>query len=160
MENRQKEGDDCYTLTSEDFTAIRDELAEDFAALADELLVQVRQLVAQLDDDRLDAQIQFESYERSRLREEKERQGVTVNLSDDEESVLDIREPAWRGRFDRFEYIYWHPSFLNFQSVYPRWKQLSRLGIAMMMTLLQYIVCIILLKGFSHFLRLLLLFNL
>ena len=58
-------------LTSEDFTAIRNELADDFQALADDQLVQVRQLVAQLDDDRLEAQIQFESYERSWIREEK-----------------------------------------------------------------------------------------
>ena len=88
VENRRKEGDDCYTLTSEDFTAIRDELAEDFQALADEQLVQVRHLVAQLDDDRLDAQIQFESYERSRLREDKAREAVTVNLSDEEPSPV------------------------------------------------------------------------
>ena len=87
-ENRRKEGDDCYTLTSEDFTAIKDELAEDFTALADEQLVQVRQLIAQLDDDRLEAQIQFESYERSRLREEKARQAATVNLSDEEPSPV------------------------------------------------------------------------
>ena len=86
VENRQKEGDDCYTLTSEDFTAIRDELANDFQALADDQLVQVRQLVAQLDDDRLEAQIQFESYERSRIREEKAQEAVTVNLSDEEPS--------------------------------------------------------------------------
>ena len=86
VENRLKEGDDCYTLTSEDFTAIRDELADDFQALAEDQLVQVRQLVAQLDDDRLEAQIQFESYERSRIREEKAREPVTVNLSDEEPS--------------------------------------------------------------------------
>ena len=85
-ENRQKEGDDCYMLTSEDFTAIKDELAEDFTALADEQLVQVRQLIAQLDDDRLDAQIQFESYERTRLRQEEAKQAATVNLSDEEPS--------------------------------------------------------------------------
>ena len=84
VENRRKEGDDCYMLTSEDFTGIRDELAEDFQALAEDQLEQVRQLVAQLDDDRLEAQIQFESYERSRIRGEKEREPVTVNLSDEE----------------------------------------------------------------------------
>jgi hypothetical protein len=83
-ENRRKEGDDYYMLTSEDFTGIRDELAEDFQALADDQLGQVRQLVAQLDDDRLEAQIQFESYERSRTREEEARVQVTVNLSDEE----------------------------------------------------------------------------
>ena len=86
MANRRKEGDYCYTLTFEDFTAIRDELADDFQVLADEQLAQVRQLVAQLDDDRLDAQIQFESYERSRVREEKAREAATVNLSDEEPS--------------------------------------------------------------------------
>ena len=75
-------------LTSEDFTAIKDELAEDFTALADEQLVQVRQLIAQLDDDRMDAQIQFESYERSRLRQEAAKQAATVNLSDVESSPL------------------------------------------------------------------------
>ena len=83
-ENRRKEGDDYYMLTSEDFTGIRDELAEDFQALAEDQLGQVRQLVAQLDDDRLEAQIQFESYERSRIREEEARVPVTVNLSDEE----------------------------------------------------------------------------
>jgi hypothetical protein len=57
VENRRKEGDDCYMVTSEDFTTIRYELAKDFTTLADEQLVQVRQLVAQLDDDRLEAQI-------------------------------------------------------------------------------------------------------
>ena len=45
-ENRQKDGDDCYMLTQEDFTAVRDELAEDFGTLVDEQLVVVRQLVA------------------------------------------------------------------------------------------------------------------
>mgnify|MGYP000432720776 FL=1 len=83
-ENRRKDGEDCYMLTSEDFTGIRDELAEDFQALAEDQIGQVRQLVAQLDDDRLEAQIQFESYERSRVREEKAREPVTVNLSDEE----------------------------------------------------------------------------
>ena len=71
-----------------DFTAIKDELAEDFTTLADEQLVQVRQLIAQLDDDRLEAQIQFESYERSRLREENVRKAATVNLSDEEPSLV------------------------------------------------------------------------
>ena len=46
----------------------------------------VRQLVAQLDDDRLDNQIQFESYERNRLRQEAARNAPTVNLSDEEPS--------------------------------------------------------------------------
>mgnify|MGYP006905974726 CR=1 FL=1 len=73
-------------LTQEDFTAIKEELAEDFTALADEQLVQVRQLIAQLDDDRLDAQIQFESYERTKLRQEKAKQAATINLSDEEPS--------------------------------------------------------------------------
>ena len=64
-ENRQKEGDDWYMLTMADFTAVKDELVEDFVTLEDEQLVVVRHLVAQLDDDRLDNQIQFESYERN-----------------------------------------------------------------------------------------------
>ena len=46
----------------------------------------VRQLVAQLDDDRLDNQIQFESYERNRLRQEAAKNVATVNLSDEEPS--------------------------------------------------------------------------
>ena len=46
----------------------------------------VRQLVAQLDDDRLDNQIQFESYERNRLRQEAAKNAATVNLSDEEPS--------------------------------------------------------------------------
>ena len=50
-ENRQKDGDDCYMLTKEDFTAVKDELADDFVTLADEQLAVVRQLVPQLDDD-------------------------------------------------------------------------------------------------------------
>ena len=45
-ENRQKDGDDCYMLTKEDFTAVKDELADDFVTLADEQLVVVRQLIA------------------------------------------------------------------------------------------------------------------
>ena len=44
--------------------------------------------------------------------------------------VLDITEVAWRGRFDSFKCVYWRPPFLNFQSVYLRWNQLSRVGIA------------------------------
>ena len=52
-------------LTMADFTAVKDELVEDFVTLEDEQLVVVRHLVAQLDDDRLDNQIQFESYERN-----------------------------------------------------------------------------------------------
>ena len=44
-------------LTKEDFTAVKDELAEDFITLEDEQLAVVWQLVAQLDDDRLDNQI-------------------------------------------------------------------------------------------------------
>ena len=85
-ENRQKDGDDCYMLTKEDFTAVKDELADDFVTLADEQLAVVRQLVAQLDDDRLDNQIQFESYERNRLRQEAAKNAATVNLSDEEPS--------------------------------------------------------------------------
>ena len=56
-ENRIKDGDDCYMLTKEDFTVLKDELADDFVSLVDEQLAVVRQLVAQLDDDRLDNQI-------------------------------------------------------------------------------------------------------
>ena len=73
-------------LTKEDFTAVKDELADDFVTLADEQLPVVRQLVAQLDDDRLDNQIQFESYERNRLRQEAAKNAATVNLSDGETS--------------------------------------------------------------------------
>ena len=35
-ENRKKDGNEFYTLTKEDFTAVKDELADDFVALADE----------------------------------------------------------------------------------------------------------------------------
>ena len=42
--------------------------------------------MAQLDDDRLDNQIQFESYERNRLRKEAAKSAATVNLSDEETS--------------------------------------------------------------------------
>mgnify|MGYP000246954909 CR=1 FL=1 len=42
--------------------------------------------MAQLDDDRLDNQIQFESYERNRLRKEAEKSAAIVNLSDGETS--------------------------------------------------------------------------
>ena len=56
-ENPQKDDDDCYMLTKEDFTAVKDELADDFVTLADEQLAVVRKLVAQLDDDWLDNQI-------------------------------------------------------------------------------------------------------
>ena len=45
-ENRQKDGDDCYMLTKEDFTIVRDELAGDFGTLAEEKLAVVWQLVA------------------------------------------------------------------------------------------------------------------
>ena len=86
-ENRQKEGDDCYMLTKKDFTTVKDELADDFVTLADEQLAMVRQLVAQLDDDRVDNQIQFESYERNRLRKEAAKNAATVNLSDGETSL-------------------------------------------------------------------------
>ena len=79
-ENRQKDGDDCYMLTKEDFTAVRDELAKDFVTLAEEQSAVVRQLVAQRDDDRLDAQIQFESYERTRLRRDEAKQALLVYL--------------------------------------------------------------------------------
>ena len=83
-ENRQKDGNDCYMLTKEEFTAVKDELADDFVTLANEQLVVVRQLVAQLDDDRLDNPIQFERYERNRLWQEAAKNAATVNLSDEE----------------------------------------------------------------------------
>ena len=67
-ENRQKDGDEFYTLDEEDFASVKDKLADDFLALADEQIVVVRKLVAQLDDDRLDNQIRFENYEK-RLRQ-------------------------------------------------------------------------------------------
>ena len=79
-------------LTKEDFTAVKDELADDFVTLADEQLAVVRQLVAQLDDDRLDNQIQFESYERNRLRQEAAKNAATVNLSDEETSPKQRQE--------------------------------------------------------------------
>ena len=91
-ENRQKDGDDCYMLTKEDFTAVKDELAYDFVTMADEQLAVVRQLVAQLDDDRLDNQIQFESYERNWLRKEAAKNAVTINLSDEETSPKQRQE--------------------------------------------------------------------
>ena len=53
-ENRKKDGDEFYTMTKEDFTAMKDELANDFVALVEEQIAIVRQRVAQLDDDRLD----------------------------------------------------------------------------------------------------------
>ena len=87
MENRKKDGDECYMLTKEDFTAVKDELVDDFVSLADEQLAVVRQLVAQLDDDRLDNQIQFESYEKDRLRQEAMESAGTVDLSDEEPSL-------------------------------------------------------------------------
>ena len=70
----------------EDFPVVKDELADDFVTLGDEQLAVVRQLVAQLDDDRPDNQIEFESYERNRLRKEAAKNAVTVNLSDGETS--------------------------------------------------------------------------
>ena len=73
-------------LTNEDFTAIKNELAEDFITRANEQLAVARQLVAQLDDNQLDNQIQFESYERNRLRKEAEKSAAIVNLSDGETS--------------------------------------------------------------------------
>ena len=85
-ENRQREGDEFYKLEKEDFAAVKDELAEDFVALVDEQITNVRQLVAQLDDDRLDNQIQFESYEKERLRQEATKSTTTINLSDEEPS--------------------------------------------------------------------------
>ena len=86
MENRQKDGDDCYMLTKEDFTTVNDEFVDDFVTLEDEQLAVVWQLVAQLDDDRLDNQIQFESYERNKLRQEAAKPAAIVNLSDEEPS--------------------------------------------------------------------------
>ena len=78
-ENR-KNDDDCYMLTQEDFIVVKDELVDEFVALADEQLAVVRQLVAQLDDDRLDNQIEFESYERDMLRQDTSKHAATVNL--------------------------------------------------------------------------------
>ena len=43
--------------------------------------------MAQLDDDWPDNQIQFESYERNRLRKEAAKSAATVNLSDEETSL-------------------------------------------------------------------------
>ena len=83
----KKDSDDYYMLTKEDFTAMKDELADDFVTLADEQLAVVRQLVAQLDDDRLDNQIQFQSYERDRLQQEPAKNAAIVNLSDEEPSL-------------------------------------------------------------------------
>ena len=66
----------------------------------DEQLAAVRQLVAQLDDDRLDNQIQFESYERNRLRKEASKNAATVNLSDGETSPKQRPEgdKAWESQ--------------------------------------------------------------
>ena len=86
VENRQKEGDEFYKLEKEDFVAVKDELAEDFIVLADEQRAVVSQLIAQLDDDRLDNQIRFESYEKERLRQEATKSEATINLSDEEPS--------------------------------------------------------------------------
>ena len=85
-ENRQREGDEFYKLEKEDFVAVKDELADDFVVLADEHITVVRQLVAQLDDDRLDNQIRFESYEKERLWQEAMQSAATINLSDEEPS--------------------------------------------------------------------------
>ena len=85
-ENRQKDGDDCYMVTKEDFTAVKDELADDFVTLADKQLAVVWQLVAHLDDTRLDNKIQFENYERNRLRQDAAKNAATVNLSDEDPS--------------------------------------------------------------------------
>ena len=42
--------------------------------------------MAQLDNDRLDNQIQFESYEKEMLRQEATKNAATVNLNDEEPS--------------------------------------------------------------------------
>ena len=62
-ENRRKHGDEFYKLDKESIEAIKEELSDDFLSLANEQMVAVRQLVAQLDDDQLDNQLQFERYE-------------------------------------------------------------------------------------------------
>ena len=82
-----EDGDDCYMLTQEDFTAVKDELADDFVALAEEQIAVVWQLVAQLDDDQLDNQVRFERYEKERLRQEVTKSAATNNLSDEELSL-------------------------------------------------------------------------
>ena len=86
VENRQKEGDEFYKLEKENFVAVKDELAEDFVVLADEQRAVVRQLVAQLDDDWMDNQIRFESYEKERLRQEVTKNATIVNQIDEEPS--------------------------------------------------------------------------
>ena len=73
-------------LTKEEFTAVKDELADDFVTLADKQLAVVWQLVAHLDDTRLDNKIQFENYERNRLRQDAAKNAATVNLSDEDPS--------------------------------------------------------------------------
>ena len=85
-ENRKKDGDEFYTLTKEDFTTVKDELGDDFVALAEEQIVVVRQLVAQLDNDRLDNQIRLEKYKKERLRQEATKSAATINLSYEEPS--------------------------------------------------------------------------
>ena len=86
VDTRQREGDEFYKLEKEDFAMVKDKLADDFVVLADEQLAVVRQLVAQLDDDRLDNQIWFENYEKERLRQETRKSAAIINLSDEEPS--------------------------------------------------------------------------
>ena len=85
-------GDKFYKMDEESLVTIREELSEDFFALAEEHVKEIRGLVERLDDGRLATQLEFEKYERDRLRQEAKKKTTPITISDEERPT--VAEPT------------------------------------------------------------------
>ena len=89
-ENRKKTGDKFYKMDEESIVNIQEELSEDFYALAEEHLKEIRGLVERLDDGQLATQLELESYEKDRLRQEAEGRTTPISISEGERPAEEV----------------------------------------------------------------------
>ena len=84
-ENRKKAGDNFYKMDEESIVTIGEELSNDFYTLAETQIEVVQKLLDRLEDDQLDVQSQFESYEQEWWRKEAKKRAEQINISDEEQ---------------------------------------------------------------------------
>ena len=70
-----------------------DELSDDFYALVETHIEAIWKLPDRLEDDQLDMQLQFESYEQERRRKEAEKQVEKINISNEEQPTKPELQP-------------------------------------------------------------------
>ena len=96
-ENQRKEGDEFSKLDKESIVDVKEELADDFLALVDEMIAVVRRLVAWLDEDQFENQVQFERYEKERRWQEAAKRPTAIHIRDEDQSSEQVSGKAEGG---------------------------------------------------------------